>query len=308
MSVRPRPAALAALVTTVVFWGSAFVAIRAVVSAEAYTPGQLSAGRMLVASLLLGMLVAAKRGVKLPRGKDWLGFFVLGLIGQSSYHLLLNYGERTVDAGTAALLIAVAPMLASLLAVALLGERLSRAGWLGIGFAFVGAAVIAISSGVSFSGGHGVLMVSGATLLWAAYLVIQKTLCDRYDSLALTAWPMWIGAALLLPWAPGLPRAVATAPLSATLAILWLAAFCSVAGFLTWSYALRRLEVTVATAALYCVPVAAFVISVVVLGEMPTPTAILGGVVAILGVALVQLRGKPQAGEASAMTLKRDEG
>ncbi|NTW28168.1 MAG: DMT family transporter [Coriobacteriia bacterium] len=290
-----RLKALAALVITVIFWGSAFVAIRAVVASGAYTPGQLSAGRMILASLLLGILVIARGGVKVPQGRDWIRFFILGLIGQALYHLLLNVGERTVDAGTASLLVSTSPILASLLAVAFLGERLTKLGWVGTGIAFVGAATIAISSGASFSGGLGVLLIVAATCLWATYLVLQKTLSDRYNSLALTAWPMWIGALLLTPFAVNLPHAVRVAPLSATLAVLWLATFASVVAFLTWAYALQRLEVTVATTALYCVPVAAFAISIIFLAEIPPATGILGGVIAIAGVALVQAKGRPEA-------------
>jgi drug/metabolite transporter (DMT)-like permease len=51
--------------------------------------------------------------------------------------------------------------------------------------------------------------------------------------------------------------------------------------------------VTVATSALYTVPVAAFVIGVLFLRETPPASALLGGLIAIAGVALVQLLGRP---------------
>lgn len=293
---RQRLQAIAALAVTVVFWGSAFVAIRSVAATGAYSPGQLSAARLLVASLLLGLLVAARGGIRIPDKRDWLTFFALGATGQMLYQLLLNTGERTVDGGTASLLVAIAPMLAALTAVVTLGERLSVLGWMGTVGAFVGAAMIAISAGASLSGGAGILLVLAATCLWATYLVIQKTLAGRYDSLELTAWPMWIGTVLLLPFAAGLPHAVATAPLSATVAVVFLGMFCSVAAFMTWAYAIRRLPVTVATSALYAVPVAAFTIGIVFLHEVPPASALLGGVIAIAGVATVQLRGRPIAG------------
>jgi drug/metabolite transporter (DMT)-like permease len=211
------------------------------------------------------------------------------------YQLLLNTGERTVDGGTAALLVAVAPMLASLSAVAFLGERLTVLGWVGTALAFAGAATIAISGGASFGGGTGILLVVAATCLWATYLVLQKTLAGRYDPLELTAWPMWVGAILLAPFAGGLPQALAVAPWTATASVLWLGASCSVAAFMTWAYAIRRLPVTVATSALYTVPAAAFVIGAVLLREMPPAPALLGGAVAIAGVALVQFLGRPSA-------------
>ena len=290
-----RLKAIAALVVTVILWGSAFIGIRAVVASKAYSPGQLSAARLLVAALLIGVLVVARGGIRIPERRDWLAFFALGLTGQMLYQLLLNTGERTVDGGTASLLVSTAPILASLGAVAFLGERLTTLGWVGTAIAFAGAATIAISSGASMHGGTGVLLVVIATVLWATYLVLQKTLANRYDSLELTAWPMWIGALLLLPFAAGLTHAVSAAPLAATAAVLWLGAFSSVAAFLLWAYAIRRLEVTVATSALYTVPVAAFLIGVVFLHEMPPASALLGGVLAIAGVAVVQFKGRPTA-------------
>lgn len=307
LSRAQRIRALAALTVTVVLWGSAFVAIRAVVSADAYSPGQLSAARLLVAAVLLAGLVGARGGIRIPEKRDAMTFFALGATGQMLYQLLLNAGEQTVDGGTAALLIAIAPMLAALTAVITLGERLTAAGWIGTVVAFAGAATIAIAAGASMSGGVGILLVLAATCLWAIYLVIQKTLAGRYDSLELTAWPMWIGAALLLPFAAGLPHVVATAPLAATAAVVFLGAFCSVAAFMTWAYAIRRLPVTVATSALYAVPVAAFVVGIVFLGEVPPPPALLGGVLAILGVALVQLKGRPLTGPAVTVEVAEGE-
>ena len=290
-----RLRAIAALVVTVILWGSAFIGIRAVIRSDAFSPGQLSFARLAIAAMLLGVLVAARGGIRIPERRDWLAFFALGATGQMLYQLLLNTGERTVDGGTASLLVAVAPMLAALAAVAMLGERLTVLGWVGTALAFAGAATIAISSGASFGGGTGILLVIAATAMWATYLVLQKTLAGRYDPLELTAWPMWVGALLLAPFAGGLRQALATAPWTAIAAVVWLGAFCSVAAFMTWAYAIRRLPVTVATSALYTVPVAAFVIGVVFLGETPPASALLGGVLAICGVALVQFLGRPAA-------------
>lgn len=296
LSNNQRLRAIAALTVTVFFWGSAFVAIRAVIVDGTYSPGQLSAARLIVAAVLLVGLTCVRQGVRAPARRDWLAFFALGATGQMLYQLLLNAGERTVDGGTASLLIAIAPMLAALTAVATLGERLTAAGWIGTAAAFTGAAMIAISAGATLHGGIGILQVLAATCLWAIFLVLQKSLADRYNSLELTAWPMWIGAVLLIPFAAGLPHAITTAPWQVTAAVVFLGAFCSVAAFTTWAYAIRRLPVTVATSALYTVPVAAFVVGIVFLHEMPPASALLGGVVAITGVALVQLRGHRRDG------------
>jgi drug/metabolite transporter (DMT)-like permease len=61
----------------------------------------------------------------------------------TTYQLLLNTGQRIVPAGTAALLVATAPVYASLLAFCFLGERPGRRQWAGSAAALAGAALIA---------------------------------------------------------------------------------------------------------------------------------------------------------------------
>ncbi len=294
LSHAERPKALAALITAVVLFGSAFVGIRAIVSSGAYTPGQLVFARLVVAAVLLGVMAIVTRGVRMPSGRDWIAFVALGALGQAAYQLLLNIGERTVDAGTAALLVSCSPILASVMAVAFLGERMTPIGWAGTAIAFCGAVVIALAAGVTLQLDSGVALVVAATLLWACYQVVQKTVASRHTPLELTAWPTWIAVALLMPFfSAGLPEAVRAAPLNATLSVFWLGAGSSVGGFLAWSYAIKRLPVVVSSNALFAVPVAAFVIGLGLLGEVPDPLAFVGGAVVIAGVVLAQTKGRP---------------
>lgn len=297
-----RRRAILALVSSVVLFASAFVGIRAVLAADAYPPVLLVSGRLLVASVVLAGVAVMNRGVRVPAVRDWPAFLVLGALGQTLYQVLLSAGERNVDSGTAAMLVSCSPIIASLLAVAFLGERLTWQGWAGTAIAFAGASVIAASAGVSFHMGSGVLMVLVATVIWATYQVVLKTVAAGYGALELTAWPTWIASVALLPWSLPLPGAVVAAPLSATLGIVWLGAGASVAGFLAWSYAIKRLPVVVSSNALFAVPVAAFVIAWLVLAEAPAAGALLGGSITLAGVVLMQTAGRravaPVAAEA----------
>jgi drug/metabolite transporter (DMT)-like permease len=285
--------AFVALVTAVVLFASAFVGIRVVLSTDAFTPVQLTAGRLFVASAMLAVLALLSGGVRVPARRDWPAFIALGALGQTLYQVLLSTGERTVESGTAALLVSCSPILASVIAVALLGERLTWQGWLGTGVAFIGAGTIASAAGVSLHMGSGVLMVVAATFIWAGYQVTLKTVAGSYGPLELTAWPTWIASVALLPFSLDVPAAVAAAPASATLAVVWMGAASSVGGFLAWSFATKRLPVVVSSNALFGVPVAAFTIGWLVLGEVPAAGALLGGAVAVAGVTLMQLRGRP---------------
>lgn len=302
LSGSDRLKAVAALVAAVTFFASAFVAIRAILAANAFTTAELVMGRLVVASVLLGVLAAMRRGVRVPDGRGWLAFVALGTMGPALYQVLLTAGERTVDAGTAALLVSCAPIVASVLAVAFLGERLTWQGWAGTAIAFVGASVVASAAGVSLAASTGALMVVAATLLWACYQVVQKAIAHEYGAFELTAWPVWIATVVMAPFSLGLPRAVVAAPLSANLGVAWLGAASAVAGFLAWSYAIRLLPVVVSSNALFAVPVVAFVIGWIVLGETPAPLALGGGAIAVMGVLLMQARGRVAASVAGSAT------
>ena len=57
-------------------------------------------------------------------------------------------------------------------------------------------------------------------------------------------------------------------------------------GNAAWAYALARMDVGRATTALYLVPAAAILIALVWLGQVPSPTELIGGVIALAGVVL----------------------
>jgi drug/metabolite transporter (DMT)-like permease len=111
--------ALVAALVTVVLWASAFVGIRA--AGEDLSPGALSLGRLAVGSALLGVFVLLQRG-RLPSRRDWPGIVVCGVLWFGLYNLALNEAEQRVDAGTAAMLVNIGPILIALLAGFLLGE------------------------------------------------------------------------------------------------------------------------------------------------------------------------------------------
>jgi drug/metabolite transporter (DMT)-like permease len=277
-----------ALATTVVLWASAFPAIRAAL--DGYSAAHLSVLRLLVAATALAV-VGALRGVRLPARRDLPAIAGIGLAGMAAYQVFLNSGERTVPAATASLIVNVSPVVTALLAAALLGERLTRAGWAGIGIAFGGVTLIALTGEGGLRLSAGALLVLGAAIAQAAYFIASKPMLARYGSLELTTWAMVAGALMTLPLAPGLPGAIAHAPAEASLAVAFLGLGASAVGFVTWSYALRDVDVTFAATTLYGVPPVAVLVAWLWLGELPGVATAAGGAVALGGVALVARRG-----------------
>src|SRR5262245_43607418 len=111
-----------ALTITVLFWASAFAVIKSAV--PAYGPGEPATLPFTIPAVALGTAAAIK-GVRVPRGRQVGWFFVTGFTGFALYHPCLNYGEKTISAGTAALIINSAPVWTALLAALLLGEKIT---------------------------------------------------------------------------------------------------------------------------------------------------------------------------------------
>jgi drug/metabolite transporter (DMT)-like permease len=286
VNTRPRSLRFLALATTVVLWASAFPAIR--VGLAGLGAAGLSFLRLAVASTALA-LVAPLLGVRRPRRRDLPLIALCGATGMSAYQLLLNWGEVRVPAGTASLLVSIVPVFSVLLAVAFLGEPLARTTVLGSVIALTGACVVTLA-GPTAQFSASALIVLAAAAAQGVYHVSTKPLLKHYTGLEVACYAMWSGTFFLLPLAPAAWRAVAAAPGSATASALYLGLLPSALGFVTWGYAVSRLTVASATAALYLVPPIALLVAFVWLGETPHAIELVGGLISIAGVVLINRR------------------
>ena len=197
--------AAGALVLTIVLWASAFAGIR--VALRHFGPEHLSILRLAVASMVLGAIATARGGVRVPARRDLPGLVLVAFTGMTAYQVLLNSGEVSVPASTASLLVNVSPLFTAILAVTLLGERLPGRARAGLALGFGGAALVAVARGGGVGFDARALLVLGAAVAQATFFVAQKALLDRsrLDAFDVTAWAMWLGTAMLLPFAARSP-------------------------------------------------------------------------------------------------------
>lgn len=288
MTSRTPVLAVVAAGVTVLLWASAFVSIR--VTGEFYSPGALALGRLLAGAVVLGAVLVATRSGWPPRAA-WPGIVCSGLLWFGVYMVALNWGEREVDAGTAALLVNVGPVLIALLSVVWLGERLTV--WLVVGgaVAFAGAAVVgATTAGPGHVTWTGVVLCLVAAVTYAVGVVAQKPALAHASPLQVSGWGCIVGAVACAPFAPVLVAEAAAAPWWAGANVVYLGVFPTAVAFTTWGYALSRMDASRLGATTYLVPALVVVLSWVLLGEVPTVGGLVGGVLCLVGVGLSRRR------------------
>ncbi|HLH65066.1 MAG TPA: DMT family transporter [Solirubrobacteraceae bacterium] len=286
--VRERRLALGAVLLTVCLWASAFAGIR--YAGRQLAPGPLALVRLVVASLALGALMAARRERLVDR-PGWLGLAVCGVMWFGAYNVLLNAAERTVDAGTASLLVNVGPVFIALLAGVVLREGVGRLLLAGCAVSFAGVALIALGSerhGVSVGWGAALCVLAAAA--YAIGVVSQKPALSHGSPLAVTWMACMVGAVCCLPFGPSLVSEVARARPATLLWAVYLGLVPTATGFSTWAYALKRTDAGRLGASTYLVPPVAVLIAWIALGETPPLLALPGGALCLAGVALARWR------------------
>jgi drug/metabolite transporter (DMT)-like permease len=277
-----------AIAIAILFWASSFASVGAAL--DECSPGSIAVFRFGVASLVL-LLIALLRKISLPDRKDVPFFLVLGFFGITVYHLAQNYGQTTVTAGSASLIIASVPIFTALLAKAFLKERLSGRGWLGIFISLAGIAIISWGEGDEYAIDAGALLMILAAVSVSLFFVFQKYLHNRYSPLQITTYSIWSGTLYLLVFLPGLLAEINDATVGNIINMVYLGVFPGALAYLAWNYALSKTPASILTSVLNISPVPAIIIAWIWLNEIPTALAIIGGTVAIAGVLVVNRYG-----------------
>jgi len=284
---------LGAVAFTFLAWASAFVVIRGV--GPHLDGGPLALGRLVVGAVALGILVLVARQWVWPTRREWGQLAIYGVAWFGAYNVALNTAEQTLDAGTAAMIVGIGPILIALGAGIVLGEGIPR--WLAIGaaVAFAGVVLIGVGTMLAQGGAHpvdavGAVLALVAAITYAVGVIAQKPVVRRIPAIEATFLGCAIGLVVCLPFAGLLATQLAVAPVDVWWGVLYLGIVPTALAFSTWAYALRRMPAGQLGIASYVAPPLAIVMGFVAFGEIPHPLALAGGAVCLLGVGLSRSR------------------
>lgn len=277
--------AFGAALVTVGFWASAFVGIRD--AGEELSPGALALARLGVGSAVLGVFVFARRERR-PERQDLPALLLCGVLWFGLYNIALNAGEQRIDAGTAAMLVNIGPILIILLAGLLLGEGFPRKIVTGAGLAFIGVAVIAFADSERGGSALGAVLCVVAAIAYAGGVILQKPLLARMSALQVTFVCCLVGTVVCLPFAGQLAGEVGDAGGGAIAWAVYLGAFPTALAFTTWAFALARTDAGRLGTTTYLVPPISILLGWAFLDEVPAALAFLGGALCLAGVAVAR--------------------
>jgi drug/metabolite transporter (DMT)-like permease len=280
-----------AMLTIYLVWGSTYLAIRILV---ADLPPLVTAGmRFLIAGAIVGVAVLIRSGVgcfRLSR-RELAGAVLVGAALLLGGNGLVVLAEQTIPSAFTALILASEPLLVVVLR-RVWGERISAGTLVGVAVGFAGVACLVLPA---WTGGtadpFGVALVMLASVSWACGSFISSRAAMPPDPFASTTIQMLTGGALLL--AAGLLAGEPFQPLTwaastdAFLAWLYLIFIGSLAGYTAYTWVLQHAPISRVATYAYVNPVVAVILGVVILGEVITPTMLLGGGIIILAVALI---------------------
>ena len=266
---------------TIAVWATAFPFAKLTLqSVDALT---LSVARVVGGAILM-LIIGVFKGLHIPTSwREWGIYILLGATGNFLYQVVFNEGLRTIPAATSSIIMALTPMTTALLALVVYKDRIRPVGWLFTITAFIGVAIIILWNS-TLTIPMGALWTLLGMILFAVYNILNRGLSLKgYNSITIAMWSMFTGAIMALPFADHAIEMIVQAPLSAQLAMVYLAFFSSALGFVFWSYAFEHAEkVSDVTNFMYISPIVAAIVAAFLLGEFPNMGLYIGAPI-ILG-------------------------
>jgi len=240
-----------------------------------YPPMLASGLRMGLAALFL-LPFALRKGSLLPSltGKEWLSVFLVALVGNVFFSLLMLYGMKMVSGVTGSVIMSMTPAVTAIAAVLFLHEKINAMKITALVLSLAGVLVMNISSGTGGSSPSGYLflgafLVFGAVCCEACYTLLGKAVMKKLGDVHLAFLAALIAFILFLPlafwqmqgfdWSKPSPYSWAS--------LMWWGLGTMGLGSLLWYKGVKSVPGHIAAGFMAVMPVSALVLSYILLRE-----------------------------------------
>lgn len=279
------------MITCTLFWAGAFIAGK--IGVKEFPPFSLAFFRFLFATAIIFpiMIKYEEKNWKLKKS-DWRTIITLGIIGMFGYHALFFTALKYTTAINSAMIGATNPLITSVLASFMIGERLGIKRLGAILLALSGV-MLTISEGkleiiknISFNMGDIIMLL--AVVCWAIYGVISKKVMPKYSPLIITSYSFLVCLIALVPFTlfekpmEYLPNVTWKGWVS----VIYMSIFASVIGYLVQQISIKAIGPSKTMSFINLVPVFSIILSSMILKEDVTLIKIVSVIIIICGVYL----------------------
>jgi drug/metabolite transporter (DMT)-like permease len=280
-----KPADLARLVALAAMWGASYLFMRyAVPHLGSVLMIEL---RVLIAGLLLAAFVYATRN-SIGWRRHWPAYLFVGTIGLALPFVLIAEALTAIDASTAAILNALSPLFATLVAAMWIRDPITPAKATGIALCLVGTAVLVGWTPAPMTQRQllAASMSVAATALYGYTTVFTKVKLKGASPMGISAATLLFAAVALAPFTP-VTRDLAAVPALAWAALAGLAVVSTTFAFILYYRLIADVGPVKAITVTLLVPVFGMVWGVIFLGEPLTPGRLAGCAIILAGCALI---------------------
>ncbi len=289
-------------------WGAQFTAYKLV--SNDIGPVTVSAWIFLIAAVVLIPFViherlrgsAAEAGLETNGSRSLLshrnmaGFLAIGILGLVPASAFMAWGVARSTASNSALINLTVPIITAVMAVAILGERMTAPRWLSLLISLAGVLILSdidwrhleLTSNKFLLGNVLVLLSCTSS---SFYNVCSKDLLRRFSPVEVLTFGYFLAVLVSVPllfWVePFSFEALRHYSAPTWIGLLLLGVFVWGLAMILWLFLLKRLDVSQASVSVYLLPFLGVLISAVFLGERITGTMIIGGAVTLAGTIMI---------------------
>jgi drug/metabolite transporter (DMT)-like permease len=291
MTTQTNRLAYGAIITAAVLWGGSIVAQKLALSGFSAVEASVLRDIGGLAILLSTWWWQEGTSVKLTKADvRLLGLLGLGVLGN---HLFILMGLKYVSGAVGGVIIGSSPVVTALLSAVLIQDVPLRAVWAGGLLSFAGVGLVSVA-GFQAAGDQpllGSLLVFLGVVSWALYSIGSRQLMERHSALTVNWATLLVATVLQVPllWVDRkmLDAGLGSVSLADWMALGYLVLFATAIAQQAWLYGVKGIGPSRASVFGNLTPVAAIVLSAVLLNESVGMSEILGIALILAGVWVV---------------------